>query len=44
MSNNHFRKLDINGLYGDLKPIKPNYEIVKKELASNVSLQFMDRI
>ena len=32
---NHFIKLDINGLYGDLKPIKPNYEIVKKELASN---------
>ena len=29
MSNNHFRKLDINGLYGDLKPIIPSYEVVK---------------
>ena len=32
---NHFIKLDINGLYNDLKPIKPNYEVVKKELVSN---------
>ena len=35
MSNNHFRKLDINGLYGDLQPIMPSYEVVKKELSGN---------
>ena len=35
MASLHFIKLDINGLYGDLKPIKPNYEVVKKELKSN---------
>ena len=31
----HFRKLEINGLYGDLKPIMPNFEVVKKELSGN---------
>lgn len=35
MSNHHFRKLDINGLYGDLQPIMPSYEVVKKELSGN---------
>ena len=35
MSNNHFRKLDINGLYGDLQPIMSSYEVVKKELSGN---------
>ena len=31
----HSIKLDINGLYGDWKPIKPNYQVIKKELKSN---------
>lgn len=35
MRNNHFRKLDINGLYGDLNPIIPSYEVIKKELSGN---------
>lgn len=34
-TSNHFRKLDINGLYNDLQPIMPSYEIKKKELAGN---------
>lgn len=32
---NHFRKLDINGVYGDLKPVMPDYEVIKKELSGN---------
>ena len=32
---NHFIKLDIEGLYNTLQPIKANYEAVKKELKSN---------
>ena len=35
MTSLHFIKLGINGLYNDLKPIKPNYKVVKKELVSN---------
>lgn len=32
---NHFIKLDIQGLYNTLQPIKANYEAVKKELKGN---------
>ena len=32
---NHFIKLDIEGLYNTLQPIKANYEAVKKELKGN---------
>lgn len=32
---NHFIKLDIEGLYNTLQPIKANYEVIKKELKSN---------
>lgn len=32
---NHFIKLDIEGLYNTLQPIKPNYEVIKKELKGN---------
>ena len=31
----HFLKLDIEGIYNGMQPIKPNFEVIKKELTSN---------
>lgn len=30
-----YKKLQINGLYGDLQPIEPSYKPIKKELKGN---------
>lgn len=35
LSTNHVIKLDIEGIYIGLKPIRPNFKINKKELESN---------
>ena len=35
MKSNHFKKLQINGLYNGLQPIEPSYEVIKKELSGN---------
>ena len=35
MTSNHFKKLQINGLYSGMQPIEPSYKIIKKELSGN---------
>ena len=35
MRSNHFKKLQINGLYNGMQPIEPTYEVIKKELSGN---------
>lgn len=35
MKSNHFKKLQINGLYNGMQPIEPSYEVVKKKLSGN---------
>lgn len=35
MRRNHFKKLQINGLYNGMQPIEPSYKVIKKELSGN---------
>lgn len=35
MITEHFKKLQINGLYNGMQPIEPSYEVIKKELSGN---------